>query len=589
MNTTFPGLRFQRGLHIVLCAIALLCSWTAFAAQEVKRPEGWSKATHTTSVKPDYNRLFSMDKVHEIRITITADRFRAMQDDLASIGPGGFLGFGGAGRGGLAFDPNNPAAALASIESSLNMCVDKPAASPCSIGGTAGECTALLGPGTPMMCMPAGMGNMLQGLQNGLRGGRGLGGIAPRMTLRDPIFAPVTVNYDGHVWTQVGMRYKGNSSLMAGNMGATGKIPFRLDFNHYQDEYPAIKGQRIYGFEKLTFSSNMSDDSQLREALATELFRDRGVPAARVAFYRVYVDAGSGPEYWGLYSMVEDPTDEAMLDTQFGNHDGNLYKPEGPGADWTFFAKEGFEKKNKQKKADYSDVEGAIAALNAPRDNPAAWRAALEARLDVEQFLKWLAVNTVMENWDTYGAIAHNYYLYGDQKRGGRLVWIPWDHNMSFAAGPGGGGMRLGGLRGNTGPANNLPPGGFNLPAGARGGLLLGLGGGSDVLHRQAGPGWPLIQRLMEDEVYSRRYRELLAHAMGGLFALPAFEKRAKELHALIASSVVGPNGEKPSHTTISSAQAFERSLDGPDGLISRVQRRQETVRAALAPPPTTK
>jgi len=29
----------------------------------------------------------------------------------------------------------------------------------------------------------------------------------------DPIYVPVTVRYDGGVWTHVGMRYKGNSSL----------------------------------------------------------------------------------------------------------------------------------------------------------------------------------------------------------------------------------------------------------------------------------------------------------------------------------------------------------------------------------------
>ncbi len=37
----------------------------------------------------------------------------------------------------------------------------------------------------------------------------------------------------------------------------------------------------------------------LREVLGNEIFRDRGVPAPRSAFYRIYVDTGSGPEYLG--------------------------------------------------------------------------------------------------------------------------------------------------------------------------------------------------------------------------------------------------------------------------------------------------
>jgi hypothetical protein len=43
---------------------------------------------------------------------------------------------------------------------------------------------------------------------------------------------------------------------------------------------------------------------------------------------------------------------------------------------------------------------------------------------------------------------------------------------------------------------------------------------------------------------------------------------------------------ERPTHTTISSADAFKTALDGPDGLIARLRARQDAVRAALAQPP---
>ena len=91
------------------------------------------------------------------------------------------------------------------------------------------------------------------------------------------------------------MRYKGNSSLMASTMSNNQKIAFRLDFDRFEDDIPEIRNQRFYGFDELTFSSNFGDDSQIREALTAEIFRDRDVPAPRVAFYRVVVDAGAGP------------------------------------------------------------------------------------------------------------------------------------------------------------------------------------------------------------------------------------------------------------------------------------------------------
>jgi hypothetical protein len=548
----------------------------AAQAQQVSRPAGWDDATHGSSVRPDYQRLFPMDRVHELRITIPADRFSAMQHDLKSIaapgmGPGG--PFPGAARGagpGAALPGGlpDPAAMVKMMEASAAACTDEKAEAACTANGQPGQCTEMPFGGGGLVCMPAEFAKVMRG------------GAAPNLTARDPIYVPVTVTHDGGVWTQVGMRYKGNSSLMMSNASGNGKVPFRLDFDRYEDEVPAIRNQRFYGFQKLTFSSNLGDDTQLREVLAAEILRDRGVPAARAAFYRVYVDAGAGSEYWGLYTMVEDPADGAMLDAQFASDEGNLYKPEGPGANWSAFDPEGFDKKTNANAADFSDVEGAIRALHAPREMPQAWRAALEARLDVDHFLRWLAVNTVIDNWDAYGVMAHNYYLYGDPARNGQLRWIPWDHNFAFGAQPFGGG------RGFPGPGRGLA--GAPPTQSGRGGppqvapMFAAFGGGGDVLHRQVSDTWPLVRRLLADDVYAARYRALLQEATGGLSAPDAFERRARALHALIAPAVAA---ERPTHRTVSSREAFDRSLDGPDGLIARLRGRIETVRLALAEP----
>ena len=533
-----------------------------------------------------------MDRVHELHITIDPERFRAMQEDLTTVVPAALRRggpFGGVARG---IGPLVPPAGEPTIESFLETaakaCSQKAAAAACTAGGVEGLCVALP-PGGPLRCMPAGLGDVFRG------------GQAPQLTTRDPIYVPVAVRHDGRVWTQVGMRYKGNSSLMSAASSANGKVPFRLDFDQYENEVPAIRNQRFYGFQKLTFSSGFSDDSQLNEVLASEILRDRGVPAARAAFYRVHVDTGAGPEYWGLYTMIEDPSDGAMLDAQFGGQGGNLYKPEGRGANWSTFAAEGFEKKTNRDKADYSDVSAAVEALHAPRDDARAWRAALEARFDVDLFLRWLAVNTAIENWDAYGAMPHNYYLYADPGTSGRLRWIPWDHNMAFGFGRGRGlfvaAPPPGGALANAPPPGGFPapppggalagppPGAFpaipqgrGFPAGGRGPCL-----NNDVLHRSAGDAWPLIGRLLADEVYAARYRDFLTNALEGLLAPAAFEKRARDLHALIAPAVTGPRGERPTHTTVTSPEAFERSLDGPDGLVERVARRRTAIRTALA------
>ena len=68
--------------------------------------------------------------------------------------------------------------------------------------------------------------------------------------------------------------------------------------------------------------------------------------------------------------------------------------------------------------------------------NPSQWRSNLESVFDVNGFLKYLAVNNTIQNWDTYGNMTHNYYLYHDPADG-LLKWIVWDNNEAFTSGQG--------------------------------------------------------------------------------------------------------------------------------------------------------
>jgi hypothetical protein len=269
----------------------------------------------------------------------------------------------------------------------------------------------------------------------------------------------------------------------------------------------------------------------------------------------VHIDVGNGLEYWGLYSMLEDPSD-AMIDSQLGGGDGNLYKPDGFGADWTQFNSEGFVKKTNESAGDWSDVERAIAALHAERADAVTWRRGVDATFDVDRFLSWLAVNTSMVNWDAYGSLAHNYYLYGAPQLAGKLQWVPWDHNLS---------MQSGGFGART-------AGGATTQS-AR----------AELFHESVGTQWPLISFLLSDPVYGATYRSKLEHAVEGLFEEGPGAERLRALHAVIAPYVTGAHAEMSTHTTISSAAAFEESVDGPSGLIAHFATRRARVREALS------
>ena len=360
----------------------------------------------------------------------------------------------------------------------------------------------------------------------------GAGGMAapPGGTMPDPAYIDVTVTFEGKRWTHVGFRLKGNSSLNSAWRAGNWKLPFRLNFDKFEDDFAGIANQRFFGFDELSMSPGFKDQSLIHEKAASDILRRAGLPAARTAFWRVYIDFGAGERYVGVYTMVE-VVDDTMLGDQFPGLTGNLYKPESQLA--SFVASQ-FEKKNNTALADYADVQAFVAALNSPlrTSAPAQWRAGLEATFDVDHFTRWLAVNTVMVNWDTYGAFAHNYYLFNHPTR--RLLWIPWDHNEA--------------LTGSPGVTGAIPP-----PPGPLG-LSLSL--------NEVSVSWPLIRYVADDSLYFARYRAAMRTFVTETFTVAAMDSLLSHHHGLVAPYAVGAQGEQPGATYLTSAAAFTGALD---------------------------
>jgi len=277
-------------------------------------------------------------------------------------------------------------------------------------------------------------------------------------------------------------------------------------------------------------SPGFADNSLIREKSGSDILRAAGVPAARTAFYRVYIDFGGGLRYCGVYTMVEVIDDTMLLDA-FGEDQGNIYKPESR---LQAFSQAQFEKKNNSSQADWSDVQAFLAALNSGlrAGNPVQWRANFEAVFDTDHFLRWLAVSNAIVNWDSYGTMAHNYYLYHHSSRG--LVWIPWDHNETLIGNPG--------ITGAVG-----------VPPGPKAGLSLTM--------NEVTPAWPLIRFLMDDPTYGARYRELLRAFRDQVFTVEAMDALFDRYHSLISPWVIGAEGEQPGYTFLPSQSAFAPAL----------------------------
>ena len=361
----------------------------------------------------------------------------------------------------------------------------------------------------------------------------------PPFPKHNPVYVPCQLFYKGKQWHDVGIRYKGNSSLSFPYRKGIGKLPFRLEFNHFENENPAISGQTFYGFSQLSFVNGFNDISLLHEKIATDVYRDFGVASPHSAFYRIYIDHGEGPVYFGLYTMLEVVFDGPMLLNQFGSETGNCYKPEGAGAHFNdlFLVNSTFFVNKTNPGAGLSDVRSMIRALLSEERflNPDRWRKELESVFNADHFLKWLAANTCMQNWDTYGRMSHNLYLYNNPANG-LLTWIPWDNNATFREGagdPARSALRFDFSNLDTlagGPANTIP--------------------------------WPLISYLYSDTVYRQKYEDFIGDFIQGPFSVSKMAERFTEAHHMIAPFVTGEEGELDKYTFIPRASDFENSLD---------------------------
>jgi spore coat protein H len=235
------------------------------------------------------------------------------------------------------------------------------------------------------------------------------------------------VEFDGQSMPDVGIRLKGNMSLSVS--AASPRRPMKLDFERF------VPGQKFAGLATLNLNNQALDPTQAREALAFELFREMGVPSPRTGYALVYAKVPGlyEREYLGLYTLIEE-VDHKFLKRHFGDADGLLLKPQGMrglaylGDDWRQY-----EGRCRPK----GEVNPALAkrivelARLIHRADDQTFARQIGSYLDVDEFLRYVLVNAVLCNFDSFLSTGHNYYIYVNAADG-RASFLPWDMNMAF-------------------------------------------------------------------------------------------------------------------------------------------------------------
>ncbi|NQU34293.1 MAG: CotH kinase family protein [Bacteroidetes bacterium] len=365
-------------------------------------------------------------------------------------------------------------------------------------------------------------------------GGPGGGGLVS--SDYDLVWIPCSFTFNNTEWYNVGIRYKGNSSLQSAYQSGNNKLSFKLDFDEFEDDYPELENQRFYGFKQLNLNNNFDDASLMREKVGADLFRSFGLVSAQTTFCIVYIDYGSGPQYFGVYTLVEE-VDDTVLESQFSNDEGNLYKPDGDAASFASgtFDESEMEKKNNESENDYSDVESLYNILNSSdrTTNIEQWKTNLSSVFNVDGYLKWLAANTVMQNWDTYGKMTHNYYLYNNPDNN-LLTWIPWDNNEALQNGK--------------------------------------MGNALSLSLSEVGNDWPLIRYLMDVDEYEQIYKDYTLQFINEVFIPSDMITTYEGYYQLLKEYAYA---EESGYTFINNDSDFDQAVEA---LKTHVQSRNNAV-----------
>lgn len=244
-------------------------------------------------------------------------------------------------------------------------------------------------------------------------------------------YYPADFSWDGVTVRNVGIRHRGFGSR------SSAKPNIRVDMNRY------ISGQDFLGLKAVVLDNLYSDAAMMRDAVATKVFGRMGVPAARQAHTRLFVN----DQFAGVYTLVE-PIDRTFITRAFGEAEGDAERGgvlhEYRWLDEYFYDYRGpllatyaqmFKAQTRDTDAMsrlYAPVEELIRTVNAV---PAERFATDVGRLlDLPALMRFIGVQNCVGERDGFVGYygTNNFYLY--RFRDGRpAVLLPWDADNALS------------------------------------------------------------------------------------------------------------------------------------------------------------
>ncbi|HMS99616.1 MAG TPA: CotH kinase family protein [Saprospiraceae bacterium] len=321
---------------------------------------------------------------------------------------------------------------------------------------------------------------------------------------------------NGVQFDSVGVKYKGNSSYRATNK----KNPLHIELDY-------VKDQTYNGQGDIKLSNVYQDPSFVREAVSYYILQNY-MDCPKANFANVYIN----DQLYGLYTNVES-INKRFLSNVFDSKNNTFVK---------------CNPKQVQQylpNLAYKGVDTTLYYGHYEMKSDAGWKElmhlcdtlvnhteAIEEILDVDKALWMLAFNVVMVNLDSYsGSFAQNYYLYRDNND--RFASLVWDLNMSF--------------------------GGFPNMGGGGGATL-------DILYNANNSARPLIQKLLSNATYKRKYMAHIRTLSKEFFENGLYLEEAGRLRTLIDAAVQADPYKFYTYTQFQNAMTTDISAGGGGG-----------------------
>lgn len=254
--------------------------------------------------------------------------------------------------------------------------------------------------------------------------------------------ATLTID-NGIVRTNVGARYKGNTSY---TMGGTKKsINLEVDFIDSES--------RVLGYKTINLNNAAGDETILREPLYFNVM-NRYAPSPRATVAQLYINGAN----WGVYSLAQQE-DSDLVDEWFPDNEGDRWKAPnigggtgggpgggGPGGgggftsalsalSWQGSSVSAYQTYYELKTSNSTNAwERLVHAIDVLNNTPAAtFRNDVEDVLAVDSWLWFLAVENIFADDDSYFNKGADYGFYYEPESG-RIHPIEHDGNEAFTA-----------------------------------------------------------------------------------------------------------------------------------------------------------